>query len=164
VIVAVEIRRCGRVPITDAMCSGPAVVASPKRRQPRFVAATSISAFPRLVAQRARIRAPEVARLAVSRRRGRAGGRKAEARLSKTCRSRTGRPRLRADELIADRGYDATSTAARCGRGGVSPSSPAVTPDQQGSGLGRRRWVVERALVWLTFSADYASAGNANPR
>src|SRR5438552_2899640 len=89
-------------------------------------------------------------RRAVRRRRGRVGGCKAEAPLSKTCRSKTGRSRLRADELIADRAYDTTGTAARGGRGGVKPViARRHARPSTGSGLGRRRWVVERAFVWL---------------
>jgi transposase len=65
-------------------------------------------------------------------------------------RGRVGRPRLRADELIADRGYDHDKHRRALWARGVKPII-ARRQTEHGSGLGRRRWVVERTFAWLHF-------------
>ena len=63
-------------------------------------------------------------------------------------RGRPGRPRRRAAVVQADRGFDseANRRAARS-RGGDPVIARRRTP--HGSGLGKYRWVVERAEAWL---------------
>lgn len=63
-------------------------------------------------------------------------------------RGRRGRPRLRADALIADRGYDHDKYRRALRSRGVRPTI-ARRATEHGSGLGRRRWVVERTFAWL---------------
>ncbi len=58
-------------------------------------------------------------------------------------RGKPGRPRLRADSLIADRGDDHNKW-----RRGVKPIV-ARRATEHGSGLGKLRWVVERTFAWL---------------
>ena len=65
-------------------------------------------------------------------------------------RGKIGRPRLRADELIADRGYDHDKYRRALRARGVKPVI-ARRETEHGSGLGRRRWVVERTFAWLHF-------------
>ena len=65
-------------------------------------------------------------------------------------RGKVGRPRLRADELIADRGYDHDKYRRALWARGVKPII-ARRQTEHGSGLGRRRWVVERTFAWLHF-------------
>ena len=65
-------------------------------------------------------------------------------------RGRRGRPRLRADALIADRGYDHDKYRRALRSRGVRPTIARRAPEH-GSGLGRRRWVVERTFAWLHF-------------
>jgi transposase len=63
-------------------------------------------------------------------------------------RGKPGRPRRRFDVVQGDRGFD--SEANRGGvraRGGEPLIARRRTP--HGSGLGKYRWVVERALSWL---------------
>ena len=65
-------------------------------------------------------------------------------------RGKPGRPRQRADELIADRGYDHDKYRRALWTRGVKPTI-ARRKTNHGSGLGRRRWVVERTFAWLHF-------------
>ena len=59
-----------------------------------------------------------------------------------------GRPRQRPDRLIADRGYDHDRYRRALWRRAVKPMIARRGTDH-GSGLGRRRWVVERTVAWL---------------
>ena len=61
-------------------------------------------------------------------------------------RGRRGRPRRRPRELFADRGYDIYRRQLRAR--GITPQI-ARRGIAHGSGLGRQRWVVERAFAWL---------------
>jgi transposase len=61
-----------------------------------------------------------------------------------------GRPRQRADSLIADRGYDHDRYRRALWARGVKPII-ARRRTEHGSGLGARRWVVERTFAWLHF-------------
>jgi transposase len=63
-------------------------------------------------------------------------------------RGKRGRPRQRADDLIADRGYDHDKYRRELWRRGVKPII-ARRQTKHGSGLGKRRWVVERTFAWL---------------
>ena len=63
-------------------------------------------------------------------------------------RGKPGRPRQRADSLIADRGYDHDKYRRELWARGVKPII-ARRATEHGSGLGRMRWVVERTLAWL---------------
>jgi transposase len=59
-----------------------------------------------------------------------------------------GRPKELPDELYADRGYDSDATRRILSWLGIEPHiGRRKTP--RGSGLGKVRWVVERALSWL---------------
>jgi transposase len=73
-------------------------------------------------------------------------------------RGKPGRPRLRAEELIADRGYDHDKYRRELWSRGVKPVIARRQTDH-GSGLGRRRWVVERTFAWIMkcrrLAADY---------
>ncbi len=59
-----------------------------------------------------------------------------------------GRPRQRADELLADRGYDHDKYRRELRARGVKPLI-ARRETEHGSGLGSERWVVERSFAWL---------------
>ena len=61
---------------------------------------------------------------------------------------RRGRPRQRPDRAVADRGYDHDKYRRELWRRGVKPII-ARRGEEHGSGLGRWRWVVERAFAWL---------------
>ncbi len=63
---------------------------------------------------------------------------------------KVGRPRLRADELLADRAYDHDKYRRELWARGVKPVI-ARRETEHGSGLGRWRWVVERTVAWLHF-------------
>jgi transposase len=63
-------------------------------------------------------------------------------------RGKPGRPRQRADSLIADRGYDHDKYRRELWARGVKPII-ARRATEHGSGLGRIRWVVERTFAWL---------------
>ena len=63
-------------------------------------------------------------------------------------RGKVGRPRLRAEQLIADRGYDHDKYRRELRKRGVKPVV-ARRNTQHGSGLGKLRWVVERTFAWL---------------
>ena len=59
-----------------------------------------------------------------------------------------GRPRQRPDRLLADRGYDHDKYRRLLWSRGVKPMI-ARRNTENGSGLGRQRWVVERTFAWL---------------
>jgi transposase len=59
-----------------------------------------------------------------------------------------GRPRRRAERVLADRGYDHDKYRRECRRRGVKPVI-ARRSTVHGSGLGKERWVVERTFAWL---------------
>jgi transposase len=61
---------------------------------------------------------------------------------------KVGRPRKRADRLLADRGYDYDKYRRELRRRGVKPII-ARRNTEHGSGLGKERWVVERTFAWL---------------
>lgn len=63
-------------------------------------------------------------------------------------RGKPGRPRQRAERLLADRGYDHDKYRRLLWARGVKPVI-ARRGDEHGSGLGRERWVVERTFAWL---------------
>lgn len=59
-----------------------------------------------------------------------------------------GRPRRRAERVLADRGYDHDKYRRELWRRGVKPVI-ARRGSAHGSGLGKQRWVVERTFAWL---------------
>jgi len=59
-----------------------------------------------------------------------------------------GRPRHRPDCVLGDRGYDAESIRQGLRARRTVPWL-AKRNTEHGSGLGRRRWVVERTFAWL---------------
>jgi transposase len=61
---------------------------------------------------------------------------------------KVGRPRQRAERLLADRGYDHDKYRRELRVRGVTPVI-ARRRVEHGSGLGRRRWVVERTFAHL---------------
>ena len=61
---------------------------------------------------------------------------------------RSGRPRKRAERLLADRGYDHDKYRRELRKRGVKPVI-ARRGEEHGSGLGKERWVVERTFAWL---------------
>jgi transposase len=61
---------------------------------------------------------------------------------------KVGRPRKRAERLLADRGYDHDKYRRELRQRGVKPVI-ARRETEHGSGLGRQRWVVERTFAWL---------------
>lgn len=61
---------------------------------------------------------------------------------------RVGRPRRRAERLLADRGYDHDKYRRELWARGVKPLI-ARRGVEHGSHLGRERWVVERTFAWL---------------
>jgi transposase len=63
-------------------------------------------------------------------------------------KGKVGRPRKRADRLLADRGYDFDKYRRELRRRGVKPII-ARRSTEHGSGLGKERWVVERTFAWL---------------
>lgn len=63
-------------------------------------------------------------------------------------RGKRGSPRRKPDLIQADRGYDSDPLRrALAGRGIASEVARRYT--EHGSGLGKTRWVVERAIAWL---------------
>ena len=62
--------------------------------------------------------------------------------------ARLGRPRKRAERLLADRGYDHDKYRRELWKRGVKPVI-ARRGAGHGSSLGRERWVVERSFAWL---------------
>ncbi len=63
-------------------------------------------------------------------------------------RGKIGRPRQRAERLLADRGYDFDKYRRLLWARGVKPVI-ARRGDEHGSGLRSQRWVVERTFAWL---------------
>lgn len=63
-------------------------------------------------------------------------------------RGRRGRPRRRPDALYGDRAYGSRTSrsALRCRH---IQSKIAAPKTEHGSGLGAKRWVVERTIAWL---------------
>jgi transposase len=61
---------------------------------------------------------------------------------------KVGAPRRRPDYLLADRGYDSDPHRRRLEQRGIEPVI-ARRNTGHGSGLGKFRWVVERAISWL---------------
>ena len=59
-----------------------------------------------------------------------------------------GRPRQRPGKVYADRGYDHDTYRQLLRERGITPVI-ARRGTAHGSGLGRRRWVVERTFAWL---------------
>ena len=75
-------------------------------------------------------------------------------------RGRRGRPRRRPRTLYGDRAYHSREGRSELRRRHIQakiarPKSP------HGSGLGTKRWVVERTIAGFTSTAAYASATNA---
>jgi transposase len=62
-------------------------------------------------------------------------------------RGKRGRPGQRPDRLLADRGYDHDMYRREHWARGVKPAI-ARRCTENGSGLGRQRWVVERTFAW----------------
>ncbi len=65
-------------------------------------------------------------------------------------RGKIGRPRQRADQLLADRGYDHDKYRRLLWQRHIKPVI-ARRGIPHGSGLGRQRWVVERTFAGLHF-------------
>lgn len=63
-------------------------------------------------------------------------------------KGKPGAPRFRFDELYADRAYDSQAHRVALREMGTTPYLPKRGSDH-GSGLGQKRWVVERTLSWL---------------
>jgi len=63
-------------------------------------------------------------------------------------RGRRGHPRRRAERVLADRGYDHYKYRRELWARGVKPVIARRGADH-GSGLGSKRWVVERTFAWL---------------
>lgn len=63
-------------------------------------------------------------------------------------RGRRGRPRQRPRKVYADRGYDHDKCRCLLGARGITPVI-ARRGVAHGSGLGTKRWVVERTFAWL---------------
>ena len=63
-------------------------------------------------------------------------------------RGKRGRPRQRADRVLADRGYDFDKYRRQLWQRGVKPVI-ARRGVEHGSRLGSERWVVERTFAWL---------------
>jgi len=63
-------------------------------------------------------------------------------------RGKPGRPRRRPGELYGDRGFDSDPVRQELRRRGIRPRI-ARRRTAHGSGLGVRRWYVERTLSWL---------------
>jgi transposase len=63
-------------------------------------------------------------------------------------RGRRGRPRRKPRELFADRGYDFDKYRRLLRERGIV-ARIARRNSEHGSGLGKTRWVVERAFAWL---------------
>lgn len=61
---------------------------------------------------------------------------------------KVGRPRQRAERVLADRGYDHDKYRRLLWQRGVKPVIARRGADH-GSGLGKERWVVERTFAWL---------------
>jgi transposase len=65
-----------------------------------------------------------------------------------TPRPQGGRPRSRPDCILGDRAYDAEKIRRALRARHISPLL-AMRNTENGSGLGRWRWVIERTFAWL---------------
>jgi transposase len=65
-----------------------------------------------------------------------------------TVRGKRGRPRIKPDELFADRAFDSRDARRILRSLGIRPRI-ARRGEEHGSGLGMYRWVVERTIGWL---------------
>ncbi len=75
-----------------------------------------------------------------------------------------GRPRCRPRRLYADRGYDFDKYRRQLWKRGIKPMI-ARRGIAHGSGLGKVRWVVERAFAWLhQFSGANGALGASRMR
>jgi len=63
-------------------------------------------------------------------------------------RGRRGRPRRRPGELYGDRAYHSRAGRRELRRRGIQ-ARIARPQSGHGSGLGKKRWVVERTIAWL---------------
>ena len=63
-------------------------------------------------------------------------------------RGRRGRPRRRPDQVFGDRAYDHDKYRRELWSRGIKPLI-ARRGEDNGSGLGTQRWVVERSFTWL---------------
>ena len=63
-------------------------------------------------------------------------------------RGRRGRPRRRPRELYGDRAYRSREGRRQLRRRGIK-AKIAAPNSAHGSGLGKKRWVVERTIAWL---------------
>lgn len=63
-------------------------------------------------------------------------------------KGKSGRPRRRPKLLYADRAYDSHAHRMALWSRGIAPQI-AHRNTEHGSGLGKRRWVVERTISWL---------------
>lgn len=63
-------------------------------------------------------------------------------------RGKVGRPRQRPEELYGDRAYDSKAKREALRERSIRPKL-ARRKTAHGSGLGKRRWVVERTLSWV---------------
>jgi transposase len=63
-------------------------------------------------------------------------------------RGTVGRPRRRPDRVTADRAYDHRPQRRELRTRGIA-AEIARRKTEHGSGIGRHRWVVERAFAWL---------------
>jgi transposase len=63
-------------------------------------------------------------------------------------RGRRGRPRRRPARVYGDRAYHSRAARRELRRRRIK-TRVAWPDDPHGSGLGRRRWVVERTIAWL---------------
>lgn len=71
-----------------------------------------------------------------------------DARREAPVKGRVGRPRGKTDRILADRGYDYDTYRRQLRARGVVPVI-ARRCTENGSGLGRERWVVERTISHL---------------
>jgi transposase len=77
-------------------------------------------------------------------------------------RGKIGRPRQRAEQLIADRGYDHDKYRRELWKRGVKPVI-ARRNTEHGSGLGKLRWSSSERSRGCTSSVACACAGSAGP-
>ena len=61
---------------------------------------------------------------------------------------RAGHPRRRPDAVYGDRAYDSQPHREEMAARGIDPHFPHRR-SEHGSGLGTKRWVVERTIAWL---------------
>jgi hypothetical protein len=77
-------------------------------------------------------------------------------------RGRRGRPRRRPRKLYGDRAYHSRAGRAALRRRRIQ-AKIAAPKTAHGSGLGTKRWVVERTIACCTSTGGSASATNAAP-